>query len=441
MKNFGAKLLGVTLLLSMSGCSHSPQDAERADISITPAITRVTGLNFELGDKIGLTITRRTGNYVENVPMTYNGSLFSAADLQWYATDETSTLTAYYPYVYTGTPNTFRVATDQVASCESSDLLSARKTNVIPSTSAISMVFRHLMTSVKIVLTNQTNSVVSAIIVGGTVVDATVDFATATTAVKHDGTATEIKAHPITPNLLYQAVVVPQTAALTITIQTADGKSRATTFASNTLLQGKIYTVELTLGKTSLTPVLSGEVVDWAQGETLKPNADSGDDDGAVGEGTMICQGETYNTVTRGNLVWMAENLRHIPSDSAPLEGVWYPNEQSDTTSIKIYGMLYNLTMAQRLCPAGWRIPTEADFAQLTTASCADFILCAGVYLATQNRYTQFDRTGFLVGATLGTEGNMYKYCHFTKGEKLAVIQEYPPENGVSVRYVRNLVQ
>ncbi|MEG2613108.1 MAG: fimbrillin family protein, partial [Alistipes sp.] len=70
MKNFGAKLLGVTLLLSMSGCSHSPQDAERADISITPAITRVAGLNFELGDKIGLTITRRTGNYVENVPMT-----------------------------------------------------------------------------------------------------------------------------------------------------------------------------------------------------------------------------------------------------------------------------------------------------------------------------------------------------------------------------------
>lgn len=71
--------------------------------------TRVTGLYFDAGDRIGLTVMMDgSGPYVENRMMTYNGSTFTSPGFLWYNDlNVTSTLTAYYPYSATGTPEEF----------------------------------------------------------------------------------------------------------------------------------------------------------------------------------------------------------------------------------------------------------------------------------------------------------------------------------------------
>lgn len=81
--------------------------------------TRVTGLYFDAGDRIGLTVMMDgSGPYVENRMMTYNGSTFTSPGFLWYNDlNVTSTLTAYYPYSATGTPEEFHIETDQTAGC------------------------------------------------------------------------------------------------------------------------------------------------------------------------------------------------------------------------------------------------------------------------------------------------------------------------------------
>lgn len=85
-------------LAAASGCADK-RDAVPG-IRITPSIkTRVTGLHFDTGDCIGLTVTKNGSDYVRNHPMTYDGSAFTASGLLWYNDlNETSTLTAYFPY-------------------------------------------------------------------------------------------------------------------------------------------------------------------------------------------------------------------------------------------------------------------------------------------------------------------------------------------------------
>ncbi|MFQ7502176.1 MAG: hypothetical protein ACLRMJ_01860 [Alistipes finegoldii] len=58
-------------VLIAAGCA-SPKGT--LCVKIAPAIrTRVTGLHFDTGDRIGLTISRKCP-YAENVPMTYDGT-------------------------------------------------------------------------------------------------------------------------------------------------------------------------------------------------------------------------------------------------------------------------------------------------------------------------------------------------------------------------------
>lgn len=107
-------LLAAVLAASavISGCTEK-QDAHPS-VKIVPTIkTRVSGLHFDNGDQIGLTILKGEQPYAENHPMTYEGSAFSGSGLLWYDDlNETSTLTAYHPYSSAGVPAEFTVAAD-----------------------------------------------------------------------------------------------------------------------------------------------------------------------------------------------------------------------------------------------------------------------------------------------------------------------------------------
>ena len=55
-----------------AGCSKS--DTGTPCVKIAPTIqTRVTGLHFDTGDRIGLSIAKGSETYAQNVPMTYDG--------------------------------------------------------------------------------------------------------------------------------------------------------------------------------------------------------------------------------------------------------------------------------------------------------------------------------------------------------------------------------
>lgn len=88
--------------------------------------------------------------------------------------------------------------------------------------------------------------------------------------------------------------------------------------------------------------------------------------------------GNTYKTVEIGTQTWMAENLATTRfyddvdilnvtgnSEWADLKTpayCWYNNDE--TASKPIYGALYNwyAVATEKLCPAGWHVPSDAEF-------------------------------------------------------------------------------
>ncbi len=102
--------------------------------------------------------------------------------------------------------------------------------------------------------------------------------------------------------------------------------------------------------------------------------------------------GNHYNVVKIGNQVWMAENLKYLPSVVGPGTGssttpyyyVYGYNGTSvsaakATANYTTYGVLYNWKAAmdsaasstanpssvQGVCPAGWHLPSDAEWTQL----------------------------------------------------------------------------
>jgi uncharacterized protein (TIGR02145 family) len=93
-------------------------------------------------------------------------------------------------------------------------------------------------------------------------------------------------------------------------------------------------------------------------------------------------EGNLYTTIRIGDQVWMGENLkatRYRNGDPIPIVSdptawgnsttpayCWYNN---DAANKNIYGALYNWQAVHTalLCPAGWHVPTDADWITLTT--------------------------------------------------------------------------
>lgn len=123
--------------------------------------------------------------------------------------------------------------------------------------------------------------------------------------------------------------------------------------------------------------------------------------------------GNIYKTVRIGNQEWFAENLRTtsynngttIPlvSDNNVWTGLstaaycWYNNDQ--TTYGDTYGALYNWYTINtgKLCPTGWHVPTDAEWASLTDYVGGDSI--AGTRLKTTSGWSSdgngTDKYGF----------------------------------------------
>ncbi len=89
-------------------------------------------------------------------------------------------------------------------------------------------------------------------------------------------------------------------------------------------------------------------------------------------------EGRNYKTVTIADQIWMAENLALLTSvntkkDWSLTEPRYYVydydgssvSEAKSTDYYKKYGVLYNWTAANDVCPAGWHLPTEKEWVKL----------------------------------------------------------------------------
>ena len=442
------KILFMALaVLIAAGCAESEKGT--LCVKIAPAIrTRVTGLHFDTGDRIGLTISKGSAPYAENVPMTYDGTAFTASGLSWYNDlNEKSVLTAYYPYAEGGRPDEFTVSSDQTQGNGPSDLLAAVKTDVTPVSAPVGMIFYHVMSQLTIVVSNSSSAVVTGVSVGGLVPTAEIDYSMPKAAAKSGVAAAEVKACEVKPGATYRAILVPQQAALTVTVTTDDGRSHTKTLSSAQLESGRRYEMSVLVTNEEIQISLSGDIGDWEDGGSLDGSGggDGGDDDSQ----TLSYGGVTYRTTTVGETVWMAENLRYVPDEALLTKGIWYPDGNEDAEYVREHGMLYSFTAAlggaqavsgapvRGICPAGWHVPYIDELQTLAAGPDFGFTL-AGMWNSVSNNYVSSAKSGYLMSATTDDGGSSYSVLLFYASGGNPAISPQTAANGVSLRCVKD---
>ena len=384
-------------------------------VMISPVITKVTDVNFEDGDKIGLSIYKGDAYYAENRLLSFGDGVFSGS-LVWYAeAAEPSVLTAYYPYSEAGMPESFSVEADQTAGYEASDLVAGVKEDVTPTAMAVTMEFRHLLSKILLNIDNRSGSEISAVRLSGSRLSASVDLSSLAVAVDESGAAEDITMQAVIAGEQYRAIVIPQSVAFTLSVTTASGKTLDQKLALADLQQGGQYTMAATVMEDNLAVSISGEITNWTDEGVIGPETPSEEVQFEEYDGYFVYDGVTYPTVTLADgSVWMARNLSYLPDGYTPsADGtdpeahILYPYELvndggtpsainassakalTDAESIEEKGYLYDAYAifgvdeitsenihsfegAQGICPPGWHIPTRADYFALCGLSNKD---------------------------------------------------------------------
>lgn len=398
MKKSLTFIFAAALLVSCQQEENETTTPSDSRITISPVITRATEVNFETGDKIGVTIIQN-GDFVyaENKLMTFNDGVF-AGDLLWYPEgNDKSQIVAYYPYREGNTPTSFSVEADQTTGYGASDLMAASNKDVLPTVNTITMNFKHLLTKLVINVTKEVEANITSIALKGSIPTATLDLAALTVTADANVAATNITAQVVETNKTYRALIVPQTVALTLEVATSDGKTLSQKLTSTTLAQGGQYSVNIRVLPDDIEVKLIGDIENWTdEGEIGAANEIPFEEH--LNENYFLYDNVKYNTVTLANgTTWMAEPLIYLPKGYTPSTDptadshVWYPYEikadgatvaTTEESAIKELGYLYDFQVAlggkeitesnlnsfegaQGICPKGWHIPTRLEYFNL----------------------------------------------------------------------------
>ena len=398
MKKSLTFIFAAALLVSCQQEENETLTPANSRITISPVITRATEVNFETGDKIGVTIIQNDDFvYAENKQMTFNDGVF-AGDLLWYPEgNDKSQIVAYYPYREGNTPTSFSVEADQTTGYGASDLMAASNKDVLPTVNTITMNFKHLLTKLVINVTKEVEANITSIALKGSIPTATLDLAALTVTADANVAATNITAQVVEANKTYRALIVPQTVALTLEVATSDGKTLSQKLTSTTLAQGGQYSVNIRVLPDDIEVKLIGDIENWTdEGEIGADNEIPFEEH--LDENYFLYDNVKYNTVTLANgTTWMAEPLIYLPKGYTPSTDptadshVWYPYEikadgatvaTTEESAIKELGYLYDFQVAlggkeitesnlnsfegaQGICPKGWHIPTRLEYFNL----------------------------------------------------------------------------
>lgn len=394
--------------LALAACQQTAApEAVPGQVQVEPVITKATEVNFEAGDKIGLTMAKVNGteDYATNACLTYAGDVF-AGELMWYADAYSEAdIHAYYPYSAEGEPTSYFCLMDQTAGIGAADLMAASKEGVLPTLNAVTMVFKHLMTKLVINIDNQSGAQIDMVGIEGSPTAADINIAEMTvseyTGTLAEGQTSVVKAYEAVDGQKWQAIIIPGTSKLTVSVNLSNGKKISQPLAEMTLKSGGQYTVNARIVKDNMTVSASGEIQNWTDEGEIGFEGGSTSEELPVEfteyEGYFVYDGVEYKTVelADGN-TWMAENLRFIPrgrtvsTDAAEDAGIWYPaanaEKVSDPALAESLGLLYDAATAfgveeitienaqtfegcQGICPTGWHIPTVTELTGLVGQS------------------------------------------------------------------------
>lgn len=472
---YGVPLLAGALLC-FAGCrqevcpeaswSNTPELRGAHHLTVDPLLTertRATATEFERGDRIGVSVTTSEGDYLDNTPLTFNGTLFADENVRWYDDgQQRATVTAYYPYQATGRPEEFSVAADQSSGLSSSDLLVAARLNVQPTESPLDMLFDHMLSKIRITV----DTPVESLLLEGSLGTAAVSYET-TSVTAVPGTAIVITPHALQAGTEYEAIVVPQSVSLSVTI-TVDGKSSQSRRETKTLEAGKYYTLAVSY-KPGEAPSLTfqGSINDWqpggAIGEAEDEETSPGPDEGKDNKGELqnpVLEGVTYRCARlEDGRVWMTENLRYRPAGQS---GIWEPSQDAGEEEVERYGLLYSaaaalgveqvtaeraeaLEGARGLCPEGWHIPTREEFTALIRAYGASGMPeefrqeTEHLYNGTSGSYTTSNRCYIWTSTADLTSGTPLKYYRYEASQSAeATTGSSAAVNGLSVRCIQD---
>jgi len=111
--------------------------------------------------------------------------------------------------------------------------------------------------------------------------------------------------------------------------------------------------------------------------------------------------GKIYKTLIIYDQTWMAENLNYNTTSSKCYD--------DNEANCNIYGRLYNWEKARTVCPSGWRLPEDEDWANLTYYFDTDDYgfapLPGGRY---SGDFSDMGNAGFWWSATPSTTGKAY---------------------------------
>ena len=276
-------LLYIAVLLLTISCQKQEQIIEPGVMDIQfihpSVVTRATETAFESGDKIGLYVVESpaplqvSGNYVNNLQATYNGSQWTGdSGLRWPSTESVCDIYAYYPFMEVSkiTAAPFSVLEDQSDGFGACDFLWGKAASVAYTTDAIPVQFNHKLSKITLRLVKSETYVGdlpsdAVLYVHSTVPDATVDLTTGSVTKDPYGTARTITCHKVSDDT-YEAVIVPQRLASRTPLfeMVANGVSYLVEGSFN-FKPGINYTFSVTLNTSteSIRIEIGGEIEDW----------------------------------------------------------------------------------------------------------------------------------------------------------------------------------
>ncbi len=162
--------------------------------------------------------------------------------------------------------------------------------------------------------------------------------------------------------------------------------------------------------------------------------------------GSMVIGKDVYKTVKVAGSEWMAENVNYSTGKS------WcYGNDEKNCDK---YGRLYDYKTAQSICPEGWRLPSQSDFATLgsnfpanelrggsewNSGSAINLwgmnILPSGAYGADDGFFDRGMSAYFWVESDTKLNG---VYLYYNGSSAFTSSKEYKETSGLSVRCIKD---
>ena len=94
-----------------------------------------------------------------------------------------------------------------------------------------------------------------------------------------------------------------------------------------------------------------------------------------------------YNLVRIGGVHWMNENLKYKPE-----KGIYCDNNGTDVC--EEYGVFYTYSVAQSICPGGWRLPTQEEVEAASSTVDFEWWTIGGRFEVSSDGSSKYDQAG-----------------------------------------------